>query len=88
MLPSCWPGEQLKTVNMHTSHSKESCQPLGLDASPWWVVLEGSGLVGNGVEKRCISPSLNQMIGEAPKELLKQSDDLQEEEINILILAA
>jgi len=52
------------------------------------VVLEGSGLAGNGVEKGWISPSLNQMIGEAPKELLKQSDDLQEEEINILILTA
>ena len=44
--------------------------------------------MGNGVEKGWISPSLNQMTGEAPKELLKQSDDLQEEEINILTLVA
>ena len=52
------------------------------------MVLEGSGLVGNGGEKGWISPSLNQMTVEASKELLKQSDDLQEKEINILILAA
>lgn len=41
-----------------------------------WLSGEWSG---EGVD----FPSLNQMIGEAPKELLKQSDDLQEEEINI-----